>query len=195
MLVSFLFSTAHFCWVENDENFDSSKKVRFVQVFFTNVVVSAELECQQKMLGNSGNNAYCRIRPPETFLYLPKPTAHQISRQTEHLAMCTSRARKCRRNESTYCRLAHARCVFRQPFAHLYRNHEAVKLGRTSRYVISSQHWIFQWVSHRFPYNWFRASHGPVISKTMGNPLENQVLDRNHISRSSSQLYRLVISI
>ena len=102
LLVSFLFSTAHFCWVENDENFDSSKKVRFVQVFFTNVVVSAELECQQKMLENSGNNAYCRIRPPETFLYLPKPTPRQISRQTEHLAMCTSGARKCRRNEPSY---------------------------------------------------------------------------------------------
>ena len=90
LLVSFLFSTDHFCWVENNENFDSSKKVRFVQVFFTNVVVSAELECQQKMLENPGNNTYCRIRPPETFLYLPKPTPHQISRQTEHLAMCTS---------------------------------------------------------------------------------------------------------
>ena len=113
LLVSFLFSTAHFCWVENDENFDSSKKVRFVQVFFTNVVVSAELECQQKMLENSGNNAYCRIRPPETFLYLPKLTPRQISRQTEHLAMCTSGARKSAsgtRNEPTYrsrhcCRL------------------------------------------------------------------------------------------
>ena len=102
LLVSFLFSTAHFCWVENDENFDSSKKVSFVQVFFTNVGVSAELECQQKILENPGNNAYCRIRPPQTFLYLPKPTPHQISRQTEHLAMCTSRARKCRRNEPTY---------------------------------------------------------------------------------------------
>ena len=105
LLVSFLFSTAHFCWVENDENFDSSKKVSFVQVFFTNVGVSAELECQQKILENPGNNAYCRIRPPQTFLYLPKPTPHQISRQTEHLAMCASGARKSAsgtRNEPTY---------------------------------------------------------------------------------------------
>ena len=105
LLASFLFSTAHFCWIENNENFDSSKKVRFVQVFFTNVVVSAELECQQKILENPGNNAYCRIRRPETFLYLPKPTPHQISRQTEHLAMCASGARKSAsgtRNEPTY---------------------------------------------------------------------------------------------
>ena len=102
LLVLFLSSTVHFCWVENNENFDSSKKVRFVQVFFTNVVVSAKLECQQKMLGNPGNNAYCRIRPPKTFLYLLKPSPHQISRQTEQLAMCTSGARKCRRNEPTY---------------------------------------------------------------------------------------------
>ena len=104
LLVLFLFSTVHFCWVENDENFDSSKKVYFYLVFFTNVGVSAELECQQEMLENPGINAYCRIRPPQTFLYLPKPTPHQISRQTEHLAMCTSRARKCRRNEPTYSR-------------------------------------------------------------------------------------------
>ena len=34
--VSFLFSTDHFCWLENNKNFESSKKVRFDQVFFTN---------------------------------------------------------------------------------------------------------------------------------------------------------------
>ena len=115
LLVSFLFTTAHFCWVENDENFDSSKEVSFVQVFFTNVGVSAELECQQQMLENPGINAYCRIRPPQTFLYLPKPTPHQISRQTEHLAMCTSGARKSAsgtRNEPTYSSLRFSGSAF-----------------------------------------------------------------------------------
>ena len=43
LLVSFLFSTDHFCWVENDENFESSKKVRFDQVFFTNAMPSVQL--------------------------------------------------------------------------------------------------------------------------------------------------------
>ena len=52
LLVSFLFSTDHFCQVENDENFKSSKKVCFVQVFFTNARVSAELDCEQKSLKN-----------------------------------------------------------------------------------------------------------------------------------------------
>ena len=33
LLVSFLFSTVHFCWVENEENFERSKKTVFPQAF------------------------------------------------------------------------------------------------------------------------------------------------------------------
>ena len=36
LLVLFLFSTVHFCWVENDENFECSKKTVFVFKFLVN---------------------------------------------------------------------------------------------------------------------------------------------------------------
>ena len=36
-LVLFLFSTVHFCWVENDENFERSKKLFFAQVLFCTI--------------------------------------------------------------------------------------------------------------------------------------------------------------
>ena len=102
LLVSFLFSTDHFCWVENDENPDWSKKVRFIQVFFTKVMLSAELECQQKMLEKHENNAYCHIPPPLFFLYTFQVANLKISNQMEHLAMWLAGSRENPRNENAY---------------------------------------------------------------------------------------------
>ena len=109
LLVLFLFSTVYFCWVENDENPDWSKKVGFIQVFFTKVMLSAELECQQKMFEKHENNAYCHIPTPLFFLYTFQVANLKIWNQTEHLAMWLAGSRKYWRNENHYSRTCRCR--------------------------------------------------------------------------------------
>ena len=56
LLVSFLFSTLHFYWVGNDENFVSSKKTEFLSSFFTNVIYLAISGYPTKNMKKQGNN-------------------------------------------------------------------------------------------------------------------------------------------
>ena len=54
---------------------------------------------------------------------------------------------------------------------------------------------IFHWISVAFPYNWYKGWSVPVIRESNGNPIENQVLPRYHLSQGPVHSSRLQFSI
>ena len=105
--VLFLLFRPQFCWVENNENFQWSKKLCFFLDQTSKMEANVLVDPCEKPPRISRNNEYTHILHPEKSKALLGVVAHQFSGQTGHLAMYssgTSIFASRTRNEPTYGR-------------------------------------------------------------------------------------------
>ena len=83
LLVLFLFSTLHFYWVGNDENFVCSKKTWFLSSCFSNVLYFAARGCLAKNKKKQGNNGGKCLEMFFSSNRSPRSYTHQLLANSE----------------------------------------------------------------------------------------------------------------